>query len=304
MPKLALVLLFVTPLFFASNMLAARAFSQLVPPLTMAWGRWLVALVVSLLMLPNARALLGVMRGPARWRVVALGALGMAFCGPAVYAAGQTTTAINIGLIYCSSPIFITVLSAVWLKEAVSARLVLGSLAAFLGVSLILTRGEPVARLSELHFVAGDLWTLAAALAWAVYSVLLKSTRSQASGRELFSATCAIGVVLLTPLSVLEHLSTALTLSWQAAALLTFLGVVPSLLAYRSYELVQNDLGANVAGLTMYLVPFYNGLLAVLLLGERVRGYHWLGGALLLAGIAFCARSQRKTGAAITARAA
>jgi drug/metabolite transporter (DMT)-like permease len=40
----------------------------------------------------------------------------------------------------------------------------------------------------------------------------------------------------------------------------------------------------------MYLIPIYNGVLAFLLLGERLESYHLLGAALVLPGIFLATR--------------
>jgi drug/metabolite transporter (DMT)-like permease len=37
--------------------------------------------------------------------------------------------------------------------------------------------------------------------------------------------------------------------------------------------------------LTNYLMPVFTALLGYLVLGESLQGYHWLGGAMIFAGL-------------------
>lgn len=61
------------------------------------------------------------------WRqYLVLGSLGMLICGAWVYWAAETTTAINIALIYAASPVLITLGAVIGLRESFSWRQSLG----------------------------------------------------------------------------------------------------------------------------------------------------------------------------------
>ena len=84
-----------------------------------------------------------------------LGSLGMLICGAWVYWAAETTTAINIALIYAASPVLITLGAVVVLKESFSWRQSLGILIALLGVLHVVVKGQWAAP-SEVMWVFGD----------------------------------------------------------------------------------------------------------------------------------------------------
>ncbi|MNY73512.1 putative DMT superfamily transporter inner membrane protein [compost metagenome] len=63
-----------------------------------------------------------------------------------------------------------------------------------------------------------------------------------------------------------------------------------SLLAYLSWNHGLKVLGAARASLFSYLMPVFAALLGWLLLGERLAFYHWLGGALIFAGLLLATR--------------
>ena len=291
--QLALILLFAAPAFFASNMLVGRATHDVIPPVALAFWRWTTAL---LLLLPfTGGALLRHRRDIAReWRdLVVLGALGMGVCGAFVYIAADSTTATNIGLIYAASPILIVVLARFCYAETLSAVQGLGVGLSLLGVLAVICRGDPAALLA-LGFTVGDLWALAAMLAWAVYSVLLRYRPSRLPPMARFAAITGGGVLVLLPFMIAEALTAGLpALDGTTVTSVLTVAVLASFGAYQIYGLVQRVLGAGPTSLLMYLIPIYTGALAALILGERLEPYHLAGTALVLAGIFLATRRPR-----------
>ncbi|MEQ9606303.1 MAG: DMT family transporter [Kiloniellaceae bacterium] len=290
--RLALILLFVAPALFASNMLTARATHDFFPPVALAFWRWSATFV---LLLPFTAGTLWRYRAAivAEWRdILVLGALGMGVCGAFVYIGADTTSATNIGLIYAASPILIVVLARVFYGEALGLLQGGGILLSLAGVVAIVCRGE-LAVLLSLSFAPGDLWIVAAMAGWAFYAVLLRHRPSALPMMARFAAIAGGGILILLPFTVAEGLSGALPL-WDARSFATvgFLAVVASFGAYQVYALVQRILGAGPTSLLMYLIPVYNGVLAYLLLGEELHSYHLLGAALVLPGIFLATRKS------------
>ncbi|MGH6945732.1 MAG: DMT family transporter [Kiloniellales bacterium] len=283
--RIAVVLLFVAPALFAANMLTARATHELVPPVALAFWRWAATLA---LLLPFVGATLWRQRDLVlrEWKdLLLLGALGMGICGAFVYIGADTTTATNIGLIYAASPILIVLIARCGYGEPFGARQGLGIALCLVGVVAIVCRGEP-AMLRALAFVPGDIWILAATISWALYSVLLRHRESALGAMTRFAAIVLGGLVVLAPFHLGEALAGDIPqLTPETVAAVAFLALVASFGAYQVYALIQRRLGAGTTALLMYLIPLYNGLLAWLLLGERIEAYHLAGAALLLPGI-------------------
>ncbi|HMA15749.1 MAG: DMT family transporter [Bacteroidota bacterium] len=283
--RLALVLLFVAPALFCSNMLVARATHDLFPPVALAFWRWAATFA---LLLPFAGAALWRRRHDAlrEWKdLLVLGALGMGVCGAFVYIGADTTSATNIGIIYAASPILIVVLAHVFYGEPLGLLQGAGILLSLAGVVAIVARGD-IAVLTGLSFAPGDLWIVAAMAGWAVYAILLRHRPSALPMMARFAAIVAGGLAVLLPFTVAEGLAGEQPV-WNATSFATvgFLAVVASFGAYQVYGLVQRTLGAGPTSLLMYLIPVYNGLLAWLLLGETLQAYHLLGACLVLPGI-------------------
>lgn len=282
----AILVMLATPLFFSTNLIFGRDVIGEVAPFTLAFFRWLL---VALCLLPFAlrerAAVAATMREQPRL-VLVLGFLGMAVCGGVVYYALARTSATNGTLIYTTSPVMILLLEAMFRGRAIGRRETLGAAVAFSGIAVIVLRGSVEALLS-LQFNAGDLLFVAAALSWAVYSVWLRSPAfAGLSNMTLLALLAGAGAALLFPVAVVEYLlgepMPVTTSAWRGIG-----GIVifASLLAFLGFQFGIRRLGATTAGVFMYLLPPYGILLAVVFLGEGLRGFHIAGIALVMGGV-------------------
>ncbi len=283
--RIAQALIFVTPALWSANYVVARASVGVLEPHMLAFLRWLVAFCV---MLPIAWPQLR--RHPSVWRdewkrMTVLGALGMWICGAFVYLGGQTTAAVNIGLLYAISPVMVTAMSAPLFGERVAAAQVLGIVLALSGTVAVIVKGS-VANLLAVQFTRGDLWVVAAMLSWTAYALLLRRWPSALDTFARLTVTTFFGLLVLLPFTIIEGLAYGWpTPGWQAAGLVLVVALLPGLGAYQAYAYMQRELGASRASLSLYLGPLYAAAVSWLLLGERPGWYHALGALLILPGI-------------------
>jgi drug/metabolite transporter (DMT)-like permease len=222
-----------------------------------------------------------------------LGALGMWVCGAFVYLGAQSTSATNIGLIYAATPVGIAVGSRWLLHEPSSRAQRLAMALALLGVLFVVARGD-WQTLSGVRFAAGDLWIVAAAIAWAAYSVLQQRWPSALGARQRLACISAGGVLVLLPFTALElALRPAPQFGLQAALLIVLAAVLPGFLSYQAYALMLRELGATRSGVVMYLSPVYAAFTAWYFIGEAPHWYHGVGAALILPSIHLATRPAR-----------
>jgi drug/metabolite transporter (DMT)-like permease len=115
--RLSLALLFVTPAFWTVNYLIARLYVGEIEPHALALLRWSVALCILLPFCVGEIRRAWPLTPQERREFLLMGAFGMWICGAFVYIAGQTTSSVNIGLLYALSPVLISYASAKLLKE-------------------------------------------------------------------------------------------------------------------------------------------------------------------------------------------
>lgn len=286
------LLLTLVVLFWAGNAVVGRAARDLVPPFTLAFLRWSGALaLVAPFALRTLPADLPVLR--KHWRMLLLlGLLGVAAFNALLYSGVHFTTATNAVLIQASIPPLIAVVVFALFGQATSARQIGAMLLSMTGVVIVVCRGDPTVLL-HLKIGLGDALILTASASWAFYSALLRK-RPAVHPLSFLAVTFAIGVLAMAPLSLME-ISVGRHVVWGAPALsaMAYVAVFPSVVAYLLYNRGVDLVGAARAGQFINLMPLFGAGLAVLLLGEPLRGFHLLGGGLIVAGIAAFAMAGR-----------
>lgn len=283
--RVASWLMWVTPALWSVNYIVARSAPGIIEPHTLALGRWALA---GLILAFFARSELWRERRSTLqhgWRYLALGTLGMLICGAWVYEGAQSTSAMNIALIYSASPVLIALGAVLWLGERFSWRQGLGVLIAMAGVFHVVVKGQWLS-LGQVQWVAGDGWIVMAMVSWAGFALLQKKWPTPLGSTARLAAICMGGVVVLLPFSIWEYWQ-ADRPAWsvQATVLVVAAGLLPGIGAYWAYGFCQKVLGASRVAASLYLGPLYGGLAAWLVLGEAMGWHHLMGAALILPGI-------------------
>jgi len=289
------LLLLLVALFFAGNFIVSRGIQDLVPPLSLSFWRWALAFVF---LLPFAiRPFLrqqDLIR--TNWKIIgALGFLGVTCFSTFVYIALYSTTVTNAVLINATNPVLIVVFSWIGFRERPSPLQMLGIALSFFGILWIISRENP-ASLLALHFSGGDLWILAAAAAWALYTILLRFYPAGLSQAAFLMAIFMAGLVFLIPLYLWEIQARApMILNRASVGGMLYLGIFPSILAYVFWNKAVGAVGANTAGVFNYLIPVFGILLAFIFFNERLQPYHVPGILLISFGIFLTTYFGRKT---------
>jgi len=279
---------------WSGNFIVARDLNQSVPPVSLAFFRWLVAVVV---LFPFAfRSLLAewacVRENLAYLAITAF--LGVTVFNTLIYFGGQTTSALNLSLISITSPIFIIILARLFLGELLTVYKGAGIIIVVTGVVLLITGGKPSSLLS-LSFVIGDLWTLISAVVWAVYSILIIR---KPRGLNLWAfqlSTFMLGLIFLLPFFVWERLVVQPAV-FDAGAIysILYLGIFASIFSFALWNQAILIIGAPKAGMVYYTLPLFSGVLAWFFLGEAIGMLHFISGLLIVSGILTANREKKK----------
>ena len=282
---LPLVLLFIQPIFMASNLIVARGGIEFVPPISLAFWRWAIVFMILLpfTYLPlkkNFKILIKEYK-----KLFFLGAMGCGVCGAFPFLAGETTTVTNMGIIYTSSPIFIILISAFFFGEKISLAKMIGLVACLLGVFLIIIKGD-LDLLLNLNFTIGDIWMLAASIGWALYSVYLFYWKSNLPIFQRFTLVAFFGAVSLFPFYIFEEIMIKKTLfNSDFFVWAIFAAVSPGIIAFSMYTYVQKKLGASLTGFTLYIFTIYAAIYGYLFFDEKLETYHYVGTILVFLGV-------------------
>lgn len=278
------MLLALAMLFWAGNTVAGRIAVGHVSPLVLVVLRW--AGVIAVLWPLYGRQV--VEHWPAvsarKGWLVAMAFFGFTLFNVLFYYAAQATSAVNIGILQGSMPIFVMASAFVLLGARPRGLQLLGAIVTSLGVLFVATQGSPLA-LTGTALNRGDLLMLAACVLYSLYTVGLRG-RPAMPGVVFFTMLALVAAATSLPLLVVEHMTTGLKMPTLQGWLVTaYVAVFPSCLA-QIYFLRGVDLvGPSRAGVFLNLVPIFSALLGVGLLDEAFRWYHGAAIVLVLGGI-------------------
>lgn len=283
MPYLLLTL---TVLFWSGNFILGRGIRELIPPVSLNFWRWVGALLILLPFgLPRIKNQKEILR--RHWKMVALLSIpSITFFNAFIYNALQTASATNTVLVNAMIPIFIAVIAWPVLGDRLSPRQLSGVLTSLLGLLFIVSKGN-LSVLVTLTLSKGDLWTLGASFAWAVYSVMLHKRPKEMDAIAFLTLLIVFGLIFSLPwyLWELAHKG-GFPLSGTTFGSLAYVALFPSVLSFIFWNNGIEKVGANRTGIFIHLMPAFSIVMAILFLGEQLRLFHLLGISLIFCGIA------------------
>ncbi|RYX93908.1 MAG: DMT family transporter [Bradyrhizobiaceae bacterium] len=283
------LLLSLTSLFWAGNIVVGRYVAGHVPPLTLSCVRWIGAFV---LLLPFAWR-------PLRsdWRtirghiplILVLALTGFAANTALAYAGLQYTQALNALLIQSSGPLCVALWTLILFGVRLTPAQLLGIVVSMAGVLVIILRGDPTA-LASVEINKGDTMLAGALLIFGIYSALMIK-RPVTHPMSLIAATTGFGALMSIPASVWE-LRSGSPLYFDAVTFLAlaYAIVFPSVLAYLFFNRGIALIGPNRAAPFLHLMPVFGSVMAIVFLGEQPRLFHLAGYVLVISGVVIASR--------------
>ena len=245
-------------------------------------GFFRVAIAAPCLLLA-ARAVGGPIRLPAsdRWRVLVAGLAMGSYQVCYFWGVAKTSVAVGALIAICSAPLMMIGLAALLLGERVR-RTTAGALGAGVTGAALLTVGPHGFGRLPSGVLVGVLLALGAGLSYAVYAVVVKDTVGRLPPLVVAALTFGVAALSLAPALAIERVAAGPT-AW---ALLVYLGVVPTALAYMLYVVGLRTTPVTVSGVLTLMEPLTATLLGVGFFGDRLGALGTLGAALLLAAVA------------------
>ena len=296
-PRLTVLLL--TPsVLWALNAVLGRMAVGSIDSLWLNVFRWMVAFVLLLpfgwraLATTEARAQIAL-----RWRHLAgLGLLGVGAYNGLQYTALRTSTPLNVTLIASSSPVWAMAIGALFYRVIPRRVQQIGAVLSLAGVAVVLSRGD-MSALARIEFVQGDLLMLLAMLGWSVYGWMLARPPAYMRGAqrpswnwaEFLVAQCIFGLVFAAAAAAAGNAvapSAPTHWSWPLVFTILYMGIGPSIIAYRAFGIAVAEAGPSLAAIFYNLTPLFTALLSAAMVGEWPKPYHGVAFLLIVAGIA------------------
>jgi drug/metabolite transporter (DMT)-like permease len=283
------LLLSLTSLFWAGNIVLARHVGAHVPPLTLTTIRWFgVFLILLPFAWPHLKRDWKAIRGRLPLMLL-LSLVGFAFNNAISYWALQYTEALNALLIQSAGPLFVALWSLALFGVRLTGAQLAGIAISLAGVLTIILRGN-LAALAGITFNKGDVMFASSLVSFGLYSALIPR-RPVMHQLSFISFTTCCGALMLVPAAAWEF-STGAVLRFDTLTLATlaYILVFPSTLAYLFFNRGVALIGPNRAAPFFHLVPVFGSAMAIVLLGEKLQLFHLVGYALVLAGVVIASR--------------
>ncbi len=295
------LLVSITFLTWAINIVLGRYVAGHVPPVALSFIRWgLAFLIVLPFAWPYLRRDWPLIRKHLGLLTV-LAVTGTSAYNTMAYWGLQYTEALNALLTQSTAPLLIALWSFLLFGDRLTLRQVIGIVVSLTGVVVILTRGDPQVLLS-ISFNRGDVWFFSALIVFAFYSALVK-TRPALHPLSFLAFSMGWGTFWLTPL-LLWEIGTGYTLTFDGTtfAVLLYVAVFPSIVAYICYNRGIELAGPNRVAMLYPSIVAFGAIFAILLLGERPQLFHLVGCVLVFGGAVGATWNGRAKAAGASAR--
>lgn len=201
----------------------------------------------------------------------------------------QTVEASLASIIASSLPLIVGLLGWVVFREKVRPLGIIGLVAGFAGVGLIMG-----ARLQGGVDVFGVVLCCIAAVSLAVATLAVRGASSGGNILMIVGLQMLVGsAMLVVPALMLETLS--VTWSWQLIVAFIYTILVPGLIATVTWFYLVGRVGAVKASAFHFLNPFFGVAIAAALLGEQLGMSDIIGVVIIMAGILAVNLSKQPT---------
>ena len=289
----ALLLMILTALVWAGLFPTGKVALRSIPPFPFAAIRLTIGAALLFLYLQRKN---DAQELPVNWTPRLVGSfLFLGFTGYLLSVGGsyqglRLTTATNAALLNAASPIAIALLAAIFLRERMSAKMLLGIVISIVGVGVIVARGSWQV-IAASAYNPGDLIIVATLFAWGIYTTY---------GRHLMQVVSPLAATTYAYIAGATYLLIACWLtewegwrvaetrwdSWLAVAYQSTLGTFAHFWYYQAVEI----LGPSRAGVFINLVPVMAIGIAYVFLDEALTLPHLVGGLIVLVGVGVAAR--------------
>ena len=194
------------------------------------------------------------------------------------------TQASNVSFLLCGTPILTTVLSKIFFRNEKISRLVyVGSAVALVGVAMVVFDGAKTLSISP----KGDLLTLAAALSWGFYSVIIRKMEKRYDTPLITRKVFFYGLVTILPTFIFNPPEPLLLLNSRATVWLNliFLSIMASLVCFMTWNVVLKHIGVVKSSNYLYLNPVITCVASAIVLGEKITPVAVTGALCIMAGV-------------------
>jgi drug/metabolite transporter (DMT)-like permease len=276
---------------WGASFIATKLALRDLAPVTVVWLRFAIGVII----LGIATMIRHQFEFPQKRELIyfaILGFLGITFHQWLQSTGLVTAQASTTAWIVATTPIFIAILSWIFLREKINWIQIIGIILAAMGVILVVSKGN-ISALVNNHFgEPGDILIMISALNWAVFSILSARGLQKHPATQMMFFVMLIGWLFTSVLFLTNrNVADIKNLTWTSLIGIGFLGVFCSGLAYIAWYDGLKAVPATQIGAFLYLEPLVAVFIAWLILGEYLLSISLFGGVIILLGVRLVQKS-------------
>ncbi|SDC53880.1 EamA domain-containing membrane protein RarD [Bacillus wiedmannii] len=255
-----------------------------IPPLTLVWLRFIVAFVVlyAILKIAEKKQKKKITIRKKDWLLFAwIGFIGYFISITCQFIGTKLSDAHTGSLVTSATPAFMVIFAAIILKEKLTARRLLSTIIATIGVIIVIGWDIEIG-----SYFIGTIILVGAAITWALLSIYVKIASVRFSSLVITTYAIFFSLFFITPFMIWElQLTSIETVNTYVILGVIYLGVVSTAGAFFLWNKGLELMDASIGSLFFFFQPIVGSLLGWLLLNETLNSNFFIGGILIICSV-------------------
>ncbi|MCM0004862.1 MULTISPECIES: DMT family transporter [Bacillus cereus group] len=255
-----------------------------IPPLTLVWLRFIIAFVVlyMILKITEKKQKKTVTIRKKDWLLFAwIGFIGYFISITCQFIGTKLSDAHTGSLVTSATPAFMVIFAAIILKEKLTARRLLSTIIATIGVIIVIGWDIEIG-----SYFIGTIILVGAAITWALLSIYVKIASARFSSLVITTYAIFFSLFFITPFMVWEFQSNPIEhMNLYVVLGVLYLGIVSTAGAFFLWNKGLELMDASIGSLFFFFQPIFGSLLGWLLLNETLSSNFFIGGILIICSV-------------------
>ncbi|EJV94999.1 DMT family transporter [Bacillus toyonensis] len=255
-----------------------------IPPLTLVWLRFIIAFVVlyGILKIAEKKQKKKVTIRKKDWLLFAwIGFIGYFISITCQFIGTKLSDAHTGSLVTSATPAFMVIFAAIILKEKLTARRLLSTIIATIGVIIVIGWDIEIG-----SYFIGTIILVGAAITWALLSIYVKIASARFSSLVITTYAIFFSLFFITPFMIWElQVASIGTVNTYVILGVLYLGVISTAGAFSLWNKGLELMDASIGSLFFFFQPIVGSLLGWLLLNETLNSNFFIGGILIICSV-------------------
>lgn len=222
--------------------------------------------------------------------ILVLGVIGVFINQWSFFKGLQTADPTTSAIILAMTPILAGVLAALFLKEKLTIRMLMGSVLAIIGIYFVVVKGSGS---SSLHFDKGLIWIVVTMVTFAIMIIITRVLSQRIDPLTITLYSNLVGFVVSIPFAFSLDRPLRMSSNITDWALLIGTAVVVHGVATLIWNNNIRHVDASKASVLSNLEPFVAMIMGLILLSKPITGVEILGSLFILAGVMLSTYQRR-----------